>query len=66
VGKGKITADVIFTVCTERLIFLKYLKLKCFYKLPLVISQKSMKAMQRSISKKSNSQATVDKKSIIW
>jgi hypothetical protein len=32
----------------------------------MVISQKSMKGMQRLKSKKSNLSAPVDKKSIIW
>ena len=43
VGRGKITADVIFTVCTEQLVFLRYLKLKCFYKLPTLMSYKDLR-----------------------
>ena len=64
-GKGKITADVVFTVCSEKLIFLKYLKLKCFFKLPLLTTQTSIRSMQLNNSKKVNQPAAF-KKPIIW
>ena len=35
VGRGMITPEIIFTVCTESRIFLKHLKLKSIYKLPI-------------------------------
>ena len=53
-GKGKITAETIFTVCSENLVFLKYLKLKCFFKLPMMTTLKSMRNMQMVLSKKNN------------
>lgn len=64
-GKGRITADVIFTVCSEKLIFLRYLKLKCFYKLPLLTTQRSIRSMQLTLTKK-GSQSLPERKSIIW
>ena len=39
VGRGNITPEIIFTVCTEERVFLKYLRIKCFYKLPIQISR---------------------------
>jgi hypothetical protein len=37
VGRGIITPEIIFTVCSEERIFLKHLRLKSFYKLPIQI-----------------------------
>ena len=34
-GRGVITPEIIFTVCTENRVFLKHLKIKSFYKLPI-------------------------------
>lgn len=39
VGRGLITPEVIFTVCTESRVFLQHLKIKSFYKLPLQTSK---------------------------
>jgi|JI6StandDraft_1071083.scaffolds.fasta_scaffold57463_3 hypothetical protein len=39
VGRGIITPEIIFTVCTEERVFLKYLRIKTFYKLPIQISR---------------------------
>lgn len=66
-GKGRITADTIFTVCSEKLVFLKYLKLKCFYKLPLLTTQRIMRNMQHALNKKNSQGVGVsnDKKAII-
>lgn len=66
-GRGKITADVIFTVCSEKLIFLKYLKLKCFFKLPLLSTQNNVRSMQLSLSlnKKPSQAVQPEKKPII-
>ena len=49
-GRGKITADVIFAVCTEELVFLRYLKLKCFYKLPTLISYKELRKNKKKLA----------------
>ena len=67
VGKGKITGEVIFTVCSEQLVFLKYLKLKCFYRLPHMTSQRSFKPVAKNSEEKGKkSTGKSNSPNIIW
>ena len=37
--KGTITPESIFIICSEELVFLKYLKMKSFFRLPKIVQK---------------------------